>query len=201
MKDQLFMALEELDDLLYTKFGGDVKVNLYIIGGAALLFNNTRSSLENKKTDIDYLGEDFDEYIKELIKKVGLKYNLGTSFLNNDLGPDALEHLEYVVGKLNFSYHSTLKWFNVFVLQDLDILKLKVYSLDTCIMARRDDDLSEFERAQDFPDISDIMRKLCLTLDEVKAHTQDFVICTNEVYSSIEAYINDGYNRYVKDIT
>ena len=200
MKPAILAALEELDETLHETHGPSAHPKpLYIIGGAAPMLLHSRKTLGHRVTDIDYLGDDMDPSVKAVVERVGMKHNLGRSFLNNDLGGDALEHLEFCVGKLTFVRFATMKFFDVHVLSETDILKLKVYALDTCIMSRRDDDHSEFERAQDYADIKDIAEKNGLSTEDIRDLTQNYTICQKEVYSSIEGYIINGHNRYVDD--
>lgn len=200
MKTAILTALEELDGELYEKFAPvREKTPLHIIGGAALLLQDTRKAMNGKVTDVDYLGREFDPQVKAVVDRVGMKHGLGRSFLCNELGSDALEHLEYCVGRLTFVPFAAMKYFDVHVLCEKDILRLKVYALDTCIMARRDDDVTEFERAQDYADIRDIAEKNGIAPCEIEEMTRDYVICQKEVYSSIADYMANGRNRYVDD--
>lgn len=184
----VYKALEELDQRLAEK--GVKPFELNVVGGFALLLEKIRLS---NYTDIDYVGEDLSEEIKEVIDEVGLEFKLGRGWVNNDvlLAGSSLEDLECVVGEMDFKPAFSLRVISVNSLDLGGLLRMKVVAIDTSFMGSRWG--GEFTRAKDLPDIKLLCDKLGFT-------HQDLVNeCFPYVEDSATFLLIDYYMRF-KDI-
>ena len=181
----VYKALEELDQRLAEK--GVKPFELNVVGGFALLLEKIRLS---NYTDIDYVGEDLSEDIKEIIDEVGVEFKLGRGWINNDvlLAGSSLEDLEYVVGELDFKPAFNLRVISVNSLDLSGLLRMKVVAIDTSFMGSRWG--GEFTRVKDLPDI----KLLC---DKLGYSHQDLVNeCFPYVEDSSTFLLIDYYMRF-----
>ena len=111
---QMYKALVEFDKE-FGKLNNKKPMSLNVIGGFALIVPGIR---KGDYTDIDYAGKDFPDKVKELVDKIGMKYNLGRGFINNDclVTGTTLEDMEYATGPLTFSHGFDLKYITVNIL-------------------------------------------------------------------------------------
>ena len=192
----LIKALEDLDERLYVKYKGNIKpIELNVVGGFALMMNKIRLN-PNEFTDIDYIGEDFSEDIKEIIDEVGMQYNLGRKWINNDvlLSGSSLEDIEFAVGKLSFNKSLVLRVFIINILIPEDLLRMKVIAVDTSLMGA---DLGgEFTRTKDFKDIKSLMEFLNYDMPMLVKETSDYVL-EKDTFKLINEYILTGKNRFI----
>lgn len=176
-KDKLiYKALYELDDRLYKL--NVAPFDLRVVGGFAIILNGITHS---DKTDIDYVGDDFNFEIREIIDDVGIEYGLGRGWINNDvlMSGSTLEDFEFSVGKLNFIHKEDLKVIRIYALDKECLLRMKVIALDTAWMSS--DVLGEFIRLKDINDI-------LLIADSMGYNFRDVYYATNQYVLSKEIY-------------
>lgn len=181
---QMYKALVEFDEE-FGKLNNKKPMSLNVIGGFALIVPGIR---KGDYTDIDYAGKDFPEKVKELVDKIGMKYNLGRGFINNDclVTGTTLEDMEYATGPLTFSHGFDLKYITVNILVPKDVLKMKMIAIDTSYMGM---DLGgEFTRLKDFGDIAAICEEEHLNIDDVVDMTKDYILCP-EIYTLLNYYL------------
>jgi hypothetical protein len=151
----LLNAIEALDARLANAVE---PFELHIVGGFAMLLNKIRPSLKGATyTDVDYLGENLPEVIKEAIQEVGIEFGLGKNWINNDvlLYGSTVDDLELLTGPLRFEKMRQLDVIAIYALVPKDLLKMKVLAVDTALMAV--DAGGEFTRAKDLPDIKHLV--------------------------------------------
>ena len=190
----LIRALKDLDERLRKRCKGLVTpIELNCVGGFALMANKIRLN-PDEFTDIDYIGDDFNEQIRDIIDEVGVKYNLGKKWLNNDvlLAGSSCEDIEFAVGKLHFTPMLQLSVFAINVLVPVDLMRMKVIALDTTLIAARAG--AEFTRLRDFKDVADLMRFLGWDTQKLIEQTSDYVL-ESETFELIDEYIKTGSNK------
>lgn len=180
----VFKALEELDDRL-----ADMNVTpfeLSVVGGFALLLEGIRMS---DYTDIDYIGDEFNSKVKDIIEEVGMKYGLGRGWINNDvlLTDSCLEELENTTGSLKFSKKLELKVITVNTLDKKCLLRMKVIAVDTSY-AGMSFGGGEFTRQKDFNDIKLLSENLGMSYNDIVRSNYDYVICP-EIFFMIRWYM------------
>ncbi len=181
---EIYKALEELNEKLI-ELGAD-KINLNVIGGFALIVEGVR---EGDYTDIDYVGQQaFPDSIKKVIDEIGVKHNLGRGWINNDvmLSGATLEDFELSTGKLHFHPGFDMEKIHVDVLEEKDLLRMKVISVDTSITAMELG--GDFTRAKDLPDIDLLMAHRNMELIDLEIETYQYVI-NERTYEVIDDYL------------
>ena len=191
----LIKALTELDERLYSQYHNEIQpLNLNVIGGFALLLHNVRKD-PNEFTDIDFVGRELDPRIKTIADEIGLKYNLGRGWLNNDVAlfDDSMDIIENMVGKIHFEpVELNLKMINVNAARPQDILRMKVVAVDTWIIGMPKNE--PYARARDFKDIKLLMDDIDVDMNTLIFETEEYVL-EPETYSLIKEYTQTGYNR------
>lgn len=179
----VFKALEELDEILASK--GVAPFELNVIGGFALLLEKIRFS---DRTDIDYIGDDFNDDIKRTIDEVGLRYGLGRGWVNNDclLAGGTLEDIELITGKLYFNHRLDLMVISINSLDRECLLRMKILSIDTSYSSIEFG--GDFSRIKDFADIPLIMDACGYTYNDMVKDTIDYVN-SPEIYFLIRYYL------------
>jgi len=191
----LIRALEDLDERLFIKYKGNISpIELNVVGGFALMMNKIRLN-PNEFTDIDYIGDELTKEVRELIDEVGIEYNLGKKWINNDvlLAGSSLEEIQFAVGALHFKKMLELKVFIINVLEPRDLLRMKVVAIDTSLMAAGL--RGEFTRTKDFKDVKSIMEFLGFSTADLIRESSDYVM-ENETFKLIKEYIKTGKNRF-----
>lgn len=158
----LLRALRELDFRLRTKVR---PFELKVVGGGAMLLGGI-SQYHNQYTDIDYIGENLENFVEQdairIIQEVGLEFNLGKHWINNDVilpGTD-LEDIEYTTGELHFEIVEEMEVITVYALVPTDILRMKAIAVDTQLSVIGS--TGEFTRKKDWADIREISEYLGL---------------------------------------
>lgn len=165
-------ALLELSDVMNKSDIAPISIN--VIGGFALILRELRSP--SAITDIDYVGESLSNELDRLIDRIGIKYNLGTGWINNDvmLSGITFEDFEYITGPLNFEEAFSVGNITINVLEEEDLLRMKLISLDTSLTAIEVG--GDFSRAKDLNDIVVLMNHLKLSQRDVSGMYQDYLI-------------------------
>ncbi len=186
----LFTALKDLDAQMTKE--NLPPVNLKVIGGFALLCHEVRKNLD-AYTDIDYIGPELSARVKELSESIGIKYNLGTHWLNNDflLTGNTLEDIEFSTGKLHFRDSYRLNRITLEILSKTDLLKLKIIAIDTALSSVGCEDA--LSRYKDLFDINLLVNDLGINLKQFtqKLDSQNLVINPN-TYKVINTFIKYG---------
>jgi hypothetical protein len=108
-----------------------------------------------------------------------------------------LHDMELSCGKLHFTRALQLKRLTVYVLDKEDLLRLKVISIDTNIIANSLG--GDFTRYKDFNDIKLLMADLGYSMDDVKEITKGRVEDAR-TYDVIQDYLNKGLESAMNDI-
>lgn len=160
----MYQALLELDETMASK--NMPKCELNVVGGFALMTHKIRK--ETDVTDIDFVGTSLSPNMKALSDEIGIKYNFGKDWINNDLmlTGTSFEDFEFSTGKLHFIPAFDLQCITVNILDMKDLLRMKIISIDTSTTAVELG--GDFSRMKDFPDIIDLMEKLELSYDDIE---------------------------------
>ena len=179
----VYKALEELDYRLSKMKVAPFELN--VIGGFAMLLENIRYS---DYTDIDYIGSDLNDNIKEIINEVGVEYGLGRGWINNDclLAGNTLEGLEFATGKLHFKHALDLRIITINSLCKGDLIRMKIIAIDTSFSSVEFG--GEFTRIKDFPDIKLLMEASNLSYNDMVKETFDYVMYP-EIFYLINYYL------------
>lgn len=167
------------------------KRQLNVVGGFALMIHQIRDT--EKTTDIDYVGDDLSFELQSLSDKVGIEYGLGIGWVNNDLmlTGTSLEDLEYTTGPLHFLPAFDLEKLEINVLDEADLLKMKIISVDNAISAVEFG--GEFTRMKDFDDIIALTNHLNLDLDDLKKDEElSSLLINEETFNYVDMYIKNG---------
>ena len=166
----MYQALLELDKEMSKQ--NMPKCELNVVGGFALMTHKIRK--ETELTDIDYVGFEIPTQVKELSDKIGIKHNLGKDWINNDLmlTGTSLEDLEFSTGKLHFTPAFELENIKINILEQKDLLRMKIISIDTATTAVELG--GDFTRMKDFPDILKLMETTNTSYEDIKTDPQLF---------------------------
>ncbi len=182
----VYRALEELDERLYRMNVHPFELN--VVGGFALLLEQIRVS---DYTDIDYIGEDLNQKIKDIVDEIGIEYGLGRGWVNNDvlMAGSSLEELEFTTGVLVFKPALQLRVITVNSLEMDCVLRMKVIAIDTSYAGTEYG--GDFTRVKDFPDVKLLMEHLGWSYKDLVEETFDYVE-SPEIYFLIRYYLNYG---------
>lgn len=189
-KSVLIRALTELSDECEKRHIPPFELD--IIGGFALMLHGVRKNMD-AYTDVDYIGPELSEEIREMSKKIGYKYNLGAFWLNNDflLSGNTLKDIEFSIGKLHFNDYYMAGNIKLNILNQKDLLKLKVIAIDTSLF-----DIEagyEFSRFKDLNDIALLSESLNINLKSfIQDLDNDCLIINENTYKVINMYIEYG---------
>jgi hypothetical protein len=192
----LIKALSELDKELYNRYDKNIQpIAVNVIGGFGLLLHNVRKN-PDMFTDIDFIGEDLEPHVKKIADKIGTKYNLGRNWLNNDISliDSSLESVENMIGKIHFEpvTNIDLKIFKLNVADPQDLLRMKVFAIDTWLMGMPANE--PYSRTKDFEDIRLLIDYLNINMDTLKLKTKKYTLIP-ETYQLIDKYIKTQKNR------
>lgn len=185
-KYPMYEALYQLDKALDSR--GIHEVELNVCGGFAMMTRGLRSA--EGLTDIDYAGEDLPQEIRKISEEIGDKYGMPSDWINNDMMVSGftMEEFKLSTGKLHFDPAFELKSLKINVLQEKDLLKLKVIAIDTNLTAIELG--GDFTRGKDFKDVKTLMDVMHVSLDDV-AERYDSQILSDMTIKSLAAY--DAY--------
>lgn len=192
----MFKALAELDEALQENNIKGVELN--VIGGFAMMVHGYRGA--DGMTDIDFVGPDLAKKVGEIADDIGMKYNLGRKWINNDvlLSGSSLEDMEFATGKLHFMEAFELESIKINILESKDLLKMKVVAIDTSLSAVELGD-GDFTRYKDFDDILKLKGALKMSNIAIKEMMGDMLLSGHTI-SAIKAYEMGGMERVDKVI-
>jgi hypothetical protein len=172
-------------------------VSINVIGGFALMMREIRDP--NSLTDIDYVGNELPDNFNRLSDKIGLKHNLGHGWINNDvmLTDITMEDFEESTGKLHFTESMEIGNIKINILDEEDVLRMKLIAVDTSVTAVEDG--GEFTRVKDLPDVAKLMKRADMTPDEIMDKYSKFIVNENTP-KIVEVYINGGEEKALSEI-
>lgn len=193
---KLVQILKQLDEELVRMDAKPIELN--VVGGFALIMRGIRED-KDALTDIDYVGPALEKDVQEVSDRIGEENNVGAKWINNDvIFVDSLDELELSTGRLHFEEMLKLDKITINVLDEKDLLRLKVISVDTGVMARMSGD--DFTRFKDFEDIKLLMKDLNYTMFDLEMDTYEYVEEQDKTYKLIEDYIEKGRFETMKSI-
>lgn len=186
----IMKAVMELDkrlaEMSYPAF------DLNIVGGFALALKGLRENAEDT-VDINFVGKNFNDSVRSIIEEIGEKHGVGKYWLNNDLmfHGSSVEDFEFTTGKLHFTPvdASELSVINLNVLDEKDLLRMKLIAIDTELAAIEYG--GSFERLQDFEDIVKLKESLGYDYIAMENLAGDYLL-TDDVFDAISAYEMGG---------
>ncbi len=184
--DPIFHALYELDDAMVKENCKPITLN--VVGGFALMLHEDRRP--DEYTDIDFVGFELSKKVQELAKEVGQKTGMVKDWLNNDLmlSGITLEELEFSTGPLHFDPAYQLEKITINVLDERDLLRLKLIAVDTAMVELENH--TDFTRAKDLKDIDALLKKLNLT--PAQAIREDSMYLINEnTQTLVQSFIDN----------
>lgn len=166
-------------------------VSINVVGGFALMLNGIRDA--DCRTDIDYVGDPLPDDFNKLADRIGNKYRLGTGWINNDvmLSGISLEDFEYSTGKLHFSESMQVGNITINVLDEQDVLRMKLIAVDTSSMAAENG--GEFSRIKDMPDVVTLLDRNNISCDQIMDKFGEYIM--NESTPAIIQAYKDGGNE------
>ena len=197
--DPLFHALKELDKKMVEHNCAPITLN--VVGGFALMVHEDR--LPSEYTDIDFAGPALSMEVKRLSVEVAQqmgqmeeykteegKGGIADDWLNNDLllRGATLEDLEYSTGKLHFEPAYELDKIKINVLDERDLLRMKLIALDTSLVELESN--MDFTRAKDLRDIQVLVEKLEMTVEDAIEENADYIINEN-TQAAVELFIEN----------
>lgn len=167
-------------------------VSINVVGGFALMMNDIRDP--DCMTDIDYVGNPLPDEFNALADKIGIKHKLGRGWINNDvmLTGSSMEDFEFATGKLHFNSSMDVGNIKINILDEKDILRMKLIAVDTSLMAAEDG--GDFSRIKDLPDVSKLLQMQHIDCDQIMDKYEDFVINDNTP-RVIKAYQDGGNTK------
>ena len=156
-------AIIELNEIMIKQNMRPVELN--VIGGFAMMMHGTRDITDH--TDIDYIGKSMSKTFDKIADKIGIKYGLGTGWINNDvmLSGISIEDFEFATGKLHFEPSIQTEKIKINILTEPDLLRMKMISVDTALTAI--DDGGDFSRMKDIPDILKLMERTGMSYNDM----------------------------------
>ncbi len=184
----MYEALKDLAEQMDKRDMPPVELN--VIGGFALMLHGVRPS--DGVTDIDYVGTDLSENLNLLIEEIGRKHGMEPGWINKDgmaTNMD-MDDFEFSTGELHFVPAISVGGMNINVLEEKDLLRLKVIAVDTAMTEL--EATGEFVRIKDFHDIYNLMHKLEMAPEDVIREFDDYMICYPDTGDLVHAIANNG---------
>lgn len=165
-------------------------VDLNVIGGFALMLQGVRPA--DGVTDIDYVGDDLPTTLNVLIEETGREHRMEPGWINKDGMSQGItmEDFELSTGELHFTHAVSIGRININVLDEKDLLRLKIISVDTAMTEL--EATGEFARVKDFHDIHSLMEDLGMGADDAIREYRGYMICYPETGDLIRAIHKDG---------
>lgn len=176
-------------------------VSINVIGGFALMMNDIRNP--NDMTDIDYVGEPLPDDFNKLADEIGIKHDLGRGWINNDvmLSNSSMDDFEFATGKLHFNQSMNVGNIKINVLDEKDVLRMKLIAIDTSLMAAEDG--GDFSRAKDLSDVDKLLKRQNIECDQINEKFDEYIMDENTP-AVIQAYRDGGREnavRFVDDLS
>lgn len=173
-------------------------VELNVIGGFALMLHGIRPA--DGVTDIDFVGTDLSNELSVMIEETGREHRMEPGWINKDgmATGIAMGDFELSTGKLHFSHAMDVGNISINVLDEKDLLRLKVISVDTAMTEL--EATGEFARVKDFHDIYELMGRLEMTPEDTIREYSDYMICYPDTGDLLHAIANDGPDGGLKVI-
>lgn len=164
-------------------------VTINVVGGFALMMNDIRDP--DCMTDIDYVGNPLPDDFNDLADKIGIKHKLGKGWINNDvmLTGSSMEDFEFATGKLHFDKSMDVGGIKINILNEKDILRMKLIAVDTSIMAAEDG--GDFSRIKDLPDVSKLLKLQHIDCDQIMDKYEEYIL-SDHTPRVIKAYQDGG---------
>ncbi len=165
-------------------------VELNVIGGFALMLHGVRPA--DGVTDIDYVGTDLPKTLNSLIEETGRAHKMEPGWINKDGMSQgiSMEDFELSTGELHFVPALTVGNITINVLEEKDLLRLKVIAVDTAMTEL--EATGEFARMKDFHDIHLLMDKLKMSPEDAIREYSDYMICYPDTGDLIHAIARGG---------
>lgn len=199
-KDPLFYALKELNKAMIKHDCPPITLN--VVGGFALMIHEDR--LPSEYTDIDFAGPALSAQVKQMSVDIAHKMakmeqyqdengkgGLEDDWLNNDLllSGTSLEDMEFSTGKLHFHPAYELDKIKINVLDERELLRMKLIALDTSLVELESN--QDFTRAKDLKDIAMLIDKLGMTVEQAMEENEEFLINEN-TQTTIQLFIDNN---------
>lgn len=180
-------ALQELGERLEEQHMPPVSIN--VIGGFAMMMREIRDP--SGTTDIDYVGNSLPEDFNKIADEIGIKHKLGVGWINNDvmLSGIQMEDFEFATGKLHFEPAFSVGGISINVLEEPDLLRMKVISIDTSLAAIENG--GDFTRAKDLEDIKTLMERRDMKPEDLRREYDEYLI-SPATPSVVKAYNEKG---------
>lgn len=164
-------------------------VSINVVGGFALMMNGIRDA--DCRTDIDYVGDPLPDDFNKLADRIGNKYKLGSGWINNDvmLSGISLEDFEFSTGKLHFNESMQVGNITINVLDEQDVLRMKLIAVDTSSMAAENG--GEFTRIKDMPDVVTLLDRNNIKCSQIMDMFGDYIM-NKSTPDIIQAYKDGG---------
>lgn len=166
-------------------------VSINVIGGFALMMHGVRDA--DCRTDIDYVGDTFSDDFNKLADRIGIKHQFGSGWINNDvmLSGISIDDFEFSTGKLHFNESMQIGNININVLDEQDVLRMKLIAVDTSAMAAENG--GDFSRIKDLPDVSILLDRNNIKCSQIMEKFGEYIM-NDSTPDIIQAY-KDGGNE------
>ncbi len=193
-KTKMYQGLADLNE--YMKAEDLEPLKLQVVGGFALVAEGYRG--KDNETDIDFVGPDLPDKLKQKIDEIGIARGLGRGWINNDimLSGSSLEELEASTGELHFHHLFDMEKISMDILDAKDLLRMKVIAIDTSLTGAELG--GEFTRAKDLKDVAALMERRGLDMLGLELETYKHVI-NDRTYELIEDYLQTrDISKYIE---
>lgn len=189
------VALTELGQKLQDAHMPPVSLN--VIGGFALMMREIRNP--NDTTDIDYVGKNMPANFNKIADEIGMKHHLGRGWINNDvmLAGISLEDFEMSTGELHFDHAFNVGNISVNVLDEKDLLRMKVLSVDTSLTSVEMG--GDFSRMKDMEDVKVLMERQHVSPEQLEDKFGNYIICPYTV-DMIKTYHTQGTEGVTREV-
>ncbi len=180
-------ALIELDQIMTERDYPEYELN--IVGGFAMIMHGYRDI--TNKTDVDYVGYELPFEIALLSESLKRKYALDEGWLNNDLMLPGitLEDFELSTGKLHFNNLCKLNKLTINIIDEKDLLRLKLIALDTALTAVELG--GDFSRMKDLADTLVLIKGIKTDIKTAIKDNKEYLI-NNHLEEVLNIFEKDG---------
>ena len=180
----LYKALVDLADRMNKENMPPVAFN--VIGDFVLMLH------DDYPLDSSYAGTDFSGNLNRLIDEVSDFHHMKTGWINKDgmATGISIKDFEAFTGKFHFSHVLTVGDTVINILDEKDLLRLKVIAVDASMLDL--EATGEFSRTKDFQDIHDLMDKMKMSPEDMIREYSDYMICRPDTGDLIHAIANGG---------